>query len=89
MSIPMPNDALGCRTVVASCYYRDLGPEDQQHRDPGDTWPDLVYLVLLLNPESPFFTVAHVDNEATVLDSHDEFNIVNAVQVYQDWGGDI
>jgi hypothetical protein len=89
----MPNNGLDGKTVVASCWYRDLGPSDQQYKNPNDDWPDQVYLVLLLNGEAPFFMVAYVcDHEAgewEILESHTTENIVTAVEVYQDWGGDI
>lgn len=89
MSFPMPNDTIDGRTVVASCWYRDLANSDRQWVN--DDWPDQVALVLLLNKEAPFFTVAHVgmDDHYCVLACEERFNIVEAVEVYQERGGDI
>ena len=85
---PMPNDEIEDRIVVASVVYID----------------DELATVLLLNPESPFFSVAHYaygDNplagrlEVLSLDDGDGglmpatfLNIVPAVRAYEQWGGD-
>lgn len=100
---PMPGDVfevidtlrLQWRTVIASCYYRELTESD--HRQAGDDWPDTVYLVMLLNPEAPFYTVAHVSPAANahglagwnILGSQDFRNINEATENYADSGGDI
>jgi hypothetical protein len=84
---PMPNDRLGDSTVVASVTYRDE--------------PTEIATVLLLNKEPPFFTVAHYYLEAIEASGMyparaegeleglgDEYNIVPAVEWYQQSGGD-
>lgn len=85
MLFPMPNDRLGDSTVVASVMYRD----------------DDIALVLLLNPAPPFFTVAHyymydtpAEGSAPARKAGDLFvygralNIVPAVRMYEESGGD-
>lgn len=94
MSFPMPNTKLAGSVVVASCYYRELSDRDKKFIPADDNWPDTVYLVLLLNEQMPFFTVALVaDNEFNsydVLLAESKMNIVEAVnEVYTQWGGDI
>lgn len=96
---PMPNTKINGSTVVASCYYRESDDELIANGVPGD-----MYLVLLLNPEPPFFTVMvcyrstpetssvagwHVDQR------EDHMNIVPAINGdgpdkpgYTDMGGD-
>jgi hypothetical protein len=90
---PMPGTRLCGRTVVASCNYRDLMEIDKQYMAPDDDWPDIVDLVLLLNEEKPFFTVAYVTDDGfaayRILAEEDHFNIVHAVEAYQEWGGDV
>jgi hypothetical protein len=76
MDFPMPNLAYQGRIVVASCWYTDE--------------PQEIALVLMLEPESPFFTVAHIaldDGEILGMERH--MNIVHAVKAYEDWGGDV
>lgn len=76
---PLPGTQLLDRTVVASCPYID--DDDRE--------PEV--LVLLLNKESPFFKVAHVQyllDPPVLVASEDHFNIVPAVEAYQQWGGD-
>lgn len=83
----MPNEKMGFRTVVASVEYRDE--------------PTYIATVLLLNPVSPFFTVAHFYMEPTeqegeiparpagyVHELGTELNIVPAVRLYEESGGD-
>ena len=88
IAFPMPNDQLAGRIVVASVdYYADERGE--------------VALVLLLEPEAPYFTVAHyalteitedasnVGMTAGELDILGRFsNIVPAVEEYTQSGGD-
>lgn len=86
---PMPNTKIDDRIVVAAVDYFD----DERGS---------VALVLLLEPEAPFFTVAHYaltdvagDSVTTPyvageLDSLGRFsNIVEAVREYEQSGGDI
>ena len=88
MKFPMPNDALDGRIVVASVDYFD----DER---------GAVALVLLLEPEAPYFTVAHyaltdiaedagnvgmVAGELDILGRHS--NIVPAIEDYSSSGGD-
>lgn len=83
MPFPMPNNELYERRVVASVMYRDE--------------PTEIALVLLLNRQAPFFTVAHlyledcpeedsVEGELLLLAT--EYNIVPAVRAYEQSGGD-
>ena len=91
LRFPLPNTRLGDSIVVASCYYRELMDGDRAWMDPEDDWPDVVFLVLLLNPTSPYFTVAHtgyVNGKHSILASESHFNIVDVVKTYEDWGGD-
>jgi hypothetical protein len=70
----MPNDRLMNRRVVASCYLSDE-----------------VFLVLSLNREAPYFSVAEVtytDEGWKVLWAMVYDNIVPAVAVYEQYGGD-
>jgi hypothetical protein len=89
LPFPMPNDVIDGKTVVASVTYID------------DERGDLA-LVLLLEHESPFFTVAHyamtdlAEDENTSgyaageIDVIGRFmNIVEAVREYEQSGGDI
>lgn len=84
---PMPGDMIGAQRVIASVQYRDE--------------PTLIATVLLLNPASPFFTVAHyfmedapAEDEApfnaagTLHELATELNIVPAVREYEQAGGD-
>lgn len=92
--LPMPNTKLSGGTVVASCYYRDLDEKDREHLPPNDNWPNVVYLVLLLNEDAPYFTVAHIADNGygsyKILASESRWNIVEAVNdLYTQWGGDI
>lgn len=99
LPFPMPNDTLfgtdedgeirrDPRIVVASVQYRDE--------------PTMIALVLLLNRQSPFFTVAHWYQEPSPaeydipyrptgylheLGTH--YNIVHAVREYEQSGGDV
>lgn len=88
-TMPMPGKHFhGGRRVVASCVFRDLLASDQPYKQAGDTWPDLVYLVLLLNPQPPFYTVAYIDPVSwEVLESEDFPNIVPATAHYNEVGG--
>lgn len=70
MTVPLPNETLDGSVVVASCYHGE----------------EVEGLVLLLNPESPYFTVAYVDGSVERV--ADEYNIVGAVKAYVDHGGD-
>lgn len=83
---PIPNDRIDGRVVVASVNY----DEDNQ-----------IALVLLLNSSAPFFTVAHYYmQDVPAADAipfrprgyvhvlGDHFNIVPAVEEYQQNGGD-
>ena len=84
LKFPMPNDVINGSTVVASVEYRDE--------------PSLIALVLLLNKQAPYFTVAHYYQEASPdapvyprghLLVHGDFeNIVPAVEEYTQQGGD-
>ncbi len=95
MSLPLPNDKIGNYRVVASCHYREFSKEESENKEPTDDWPDTVYLVLLLADRSPYFMVAHVAESTEhvvgwrVLNSEIRRNIVEAVYVYKEWGGDI
>jgi hypothetical protein len=85
---PMPNEELAGRTVIASVeYFADERGE--------------VALVLLLEKEKPFFTVAHyaltpiAESEANVGMAEGEYdvlgrfeNIVPAIREYEQNGGD-
>lgn len=89
---PYPGSRVCDRIVMASCYYRELTPGDNLYRTTGDDWPDVVYLVLLLNDESPYFTVAcvaYVEGSWVLLTSETQYNIIHAVETYSDWGGDV
>lgn len=91
---PMPNTKLNGRTVVASCYYRDLDEKDREYLPADDNWPNVVYLVLLLNKNAPYFTVAHIADDGygsyKILASESRWNIVEAINdLYTQWGGDI
>jgi hypothetical protein len=74
----MPHDRVRINrvtaTVVASCEYADE--------------PSPVYTVLLLMPTPSFYAVALITDagEVTVVEAAE--NIVPAVRLYQDWGGD-
>lgn len=87
---PMPgNHFPGNRRVIASCYYRELTKDDQQYKQPDDDWPDTVYLVMLLNPQPPYYTVAHIDPISwRILVSTDHPNINPATEDYFQSGGD-
>lgn len=87
---PMPGQHFpGRRTVIASCTYRDLLESDLPYKAETDTWPNLVYLVLLLNAQPPYYTVAHIDPISwAILDSEDFLNINPATAGYADSGGD-
>ena len=80
LAFPLPGDTLCERTVVASCWYIDEDGEEPEA------------LVLLLNEESPYFKVAHVQfqlDPPVIVAEVDYFNIVFAVEDYQQWGGDV
>ena len=88
LKFPMPNDVLQDKVVVASCWYRDLSEADRQYID--DDGPDQIALVLLLNKLSPHFTIAHINLENyEIIADATYYNIVEAVENYQNWGGDI
>lgn len=93
-TFPVPNTRLNGSVVVASCYYRELTEDDRKHVATRDDWPNVVYLVLLLNEKAPYFTVAHIADNGLgsykILNSEDRLNIVKAVNdLYVSWGGDI
>ena len=77
---PMPGDTLLGRTVIASTYYTDY-----------------VVLVLLLEAGPPFFTTGHYQlyddpdgfhPAGSLTHLAHEYNIVPAVQAYEQNGGD-
>lgn len=72
MSVPLPNELLDNSVVIASCYHGD----------------EVEGCVLLLNPEAPYFTVAYVYEDESVVRKADAFNIVGAVKEYVEYGGD-
>lgn len=89
LPFPMPNDQIDGRTVVASAVY-----DDDEHGE-------LIALVLLLEQEAPFFTVAHyaltdippdfasVEMARGEIDVLGRFsNIVPAIAEYTESGGD-
>jgi len=83
---PLPNDKIGRATVVASVYFGECS--HAAHGAPDDLWT-----VLLLHPEPPYFEVAIIgERTRRVLNDDDTsgriYNIVDALDVYQEWGGD-
>lgn len=76
----LPNQKVDDAVVVASVIYND------------NDLP-VMWTVLLLYPEPPYFGVvmveAHSDGQRYVIDRAErELNIVPAVETYQQWGGD-
>ena len=77
---PLPNSTISAGRVVASCYYRDLLPQDRQ---PDDTWPDTIYLVLCIRPAPPYYIVGLVGPGGDWLEtSAIATNIVEATAAY-------
>lgn len=75
---PLPNDVIGDSIVVASVVYNE------------DDYKEAIFLVLLLNKQPPFFTVATMywpSEEIIARENH--FNIVHAIEEYKDSGGDV
>ena len=91
LSLPMPNDKWtnDHRTVIASTWLRDYK----------DKWippqePDFLCLVMILNPEPPYYTVmqlmANQDSRAwDVAEYTNHMNINHATDDYADSGGDV
>lgn len=71
--IPMPNDVIDGRTIIASAYLTD--EDDEQ----------VMVMLMVLNPQPPFYTV--VETSLPVLISMPEgtdfSNIIPAAEFYQ------
>ena len=72
---PLPNDRIDSTIVIASVVINDSETPAR-------------FMVLLLNPGPPFYTVADIDAEGTVSCRTDHMNIVPAVEQYINKGGD-
>lgn len=84
-TIPLPGDHVDGGIVIASVHYRELVPGEKL---PGDDWPDLVYLVMLLEPEPMYYRIAYITPDWEVLLDTRQPNIVPATATYVEWGGE-
>ena len=84
MSCPLPNERIGDAIIVASVYF---GECQCASGEPDDLWT-----VLLLHPTSPYFEVAIISEQDRTFADDDTsgpiYNIVDALDVYREWGGD-
>ena len=79
---PMPGDKTpDGRTVIASCPYIEEGDSENERT---------IDLLMLLNPQDPFFTVVHAYRDTGEIDrAVRTHNVVTATETYVEWGGGI
>jgi hypothetical protein len=87
MDLPLPNDKFKGGIIVASCWLNDSAlwfPDDEN---------DLLGLVILLNPNSPYYTVGQINSVGGGLwqwvDDRNHMNINYAVEDFAQSGGDV